>query len=128
MCTYDDANVCSICMLVCSAADALVVVAGCCWNIRVHFAAAVFVRGAKHFLFIFCIMYCLVISNSILSCPSAKFNFSKLVPPIFNYVAFLLYGICLFRTIMFYTTISLIKYVCMCLFVVVFTIANVLRS
>ena len=28
------------CMLVCSAADALVVAAGCCWNIRVHFAAA----------------------------------------------------------------------------------------
>ena len=77
---------------------------------------------------LFCIMYCLVISNSILSCPSAKFNFSKLGPHIFNDVAFLLYCICLFRTILFYTTISLIQHVCMCLFMGVITMANVLRS
>ena len=40
-------------------------------------------------------------------------------------VAFLLYCTCLFfiyRTIMFYTTVSLIKYLCMCLLVVAITI------
>ena len=35
------------CMLVCSAADALVIAAGCCFNIWVHFVTAVFARGAK---------------------------------------------------------------------------------
>ena len=39
-----------LCMLVCSAADALVVATGCRWNIRVHFVAAVFARGAKKFI------------------------------------------------------------------------------
>ena len=42
---------------------------------------------------VFCILYCLVISNSILSCPAEKFNFSKLGPLIVNDVAFLLYCI-----------------------------------
>ena len=43
-------------------------------------------------------------------------------------VVFLLYCTCLYRTIMFYTTISLIKYLCMCLFVVAITIVTALRS
>ena len=38
------------CMLVCSAADALVVAAGCRCNIRVHFVAAVFVRGKNEYM------------------------------------------------------------------------------
>ena len=37
-----------LCMLVCSAADALVVTAGCRCNIRVHSMAAVFARGEKN--------------------------------------------------------------------------------
>ena len=48
--------------------------------------------------------------NYILSCPSTKFN---LLMWHFCYTVFFIY-----RTIMFYTTISLIKYLCMCLFVV----------
>ena len=46
-------RMCVLCMPVCSAADALVVAAGCCWNIRVHFAAAVFTRGANRCSFYF---------------------------------------------------------------------------
>ena len=36
-----------LCMLVCSAADALVLAAGFRYNSSVHFAAAVFARGKK---------------------------------------------------------------------------------
>ena len=47
MCTYMMTQMFVLGMLVCSAADALVVAAGCCLNIHilVHFAAAVFARG-----------------------------------------------------------------------------------
>ena len=68
--------------------------------------------------------------NSILYCPSAKFNLGLLI---FIDVAVLLYRTCVIffigsRTTIFYTTISLIKNVCMCLFVVAITIATALRS
>ena len=39
-----------LCMLVCLAADALVIVAGFCYNSSVHFAAAVFARGNGFFV------------------------------------------------------------------------------
>ena len=39
-----------LCMLICSATDALVVAAGFLYNSSVHFAAAVFARGNGVFL------------------------------------------------------------------------------
>ena len=59
-----------------------------------------------------------VISNvSILYClahRSTKFNFSNLGLLIFIDVAFLLYCYFIYRTIVLYLTISLLKYVCVC--------------
>ena len=46
MCTYDDANVCSMHAGLLGGRFALVVATG----IRVHFVAAVFARGAKKFI------------------------------------------------------------------------------
>ena len=54
MCKYDDVNASFVlCMLVCSAADTLVVAAGFRYNSSVHFAAAVFAHKKKlyHVLF-----------------------------------------------------------------------------
>ena len=46
------------CMLVCSAAGALVVAAGCRCNTRMHFVTAVFARGTKkcalYYIFVSC--------------------------------------------------------------------------
>ena len=46
-----------LCMLVCSAADALVVAAGFRYNSSVHFAEAVFARGKKNnsIMYFFCL-------------------------------------------------------------------------
>ena len=73
MCTYDDANV-VLCMPVCSAADALVVAAGCCWDIRVHFAAAVLPEAqTKLHLCINVLSSYFQCFNYIMSCPSTQF-------------------------------------------------------
>ena len=62
-----------LCMLVCSAADALVVAAGFCYNSSVHFAAAMFARGKpkkrgkkkkKNYFFCFCLFLFRIYSDA----------------------------------------------------------------
>ena len=60
-----------LCMLVCSAANALVVAEGCCWNIRVHFAAA---RVAKKLCNVGLLSSYFQCFNYILYCPSTPFH------------------------------------------------------
>ena len=77
-----------LCVPVCSAADALIVAAGCCENIRVHFVAAVFtrVRSLPEVKQNICYYIYALISNVsiILSRPSTQFY-------LFIDVAFVLY-------------------------------------